>query len=109
MEYLPYRYTSGSGEQLTFEFALHPETDSAVRVQQLLDRVLTTVDHEVAVLGDTCNGDLLQALAMALAVRTEMIPADGEMTRGLARDVVERALRALPEARHELTGPVGHA
>ncbi|WP_018936196.1 hypothetical protein [Thioalkalivibrio sp. ALJ24] len=109
MEYLPYRYTSGSGEQLSFDFPLHPETDSAVRVQQLLDRVLTAMDHEIAVLGDTCNGDVLQALAMALAVRTEMIPADGEMTRGLARDVVERALGALPEAHHHLMGPVGHA
>ncbi|WP_018873551.1 hypothetical protein [Thioalkalivibrio sp. ALJ16] len=109
MELLPYRYTTPSGEAVSFEFRLHPETGSAVRVQQLLDRLTETLDHEIGILGDTCNGDVLQALAMALAVRTEMIPADPDMTRGLARDVVERALRSLAEAEHRQTGPVGHA
>jgi len=109
MDILPYRYTTPTGDAVSFEFALHPETGSAVRVQQLLDRLVETLDHEIGILGDTCNGDVLQALAMALAVRTEMIPADPRMTRNLARDVVERALRSLSEAQHRQTGPVGHA
>ncbi|MBS3800012.1 MAG: hypothetical protein KGY40_03365 [Thioalkalivibrio sp.] len=109
MDVLPYRYTTPSGEAVSFEFRLHPETGSAVRVQQLLDRLVETLDNEIGVLGDTCNGDVLQAVAMALAVRTEMIPADTAMTRDLARDVVERALNSLEQASHQQTGPVGHA
>ncbi|WP_018864149.1 MULTISPECIES: hypothetical protein [Thioalkalivibrio] len=109
MDVMPYRYTTPSGEAVSFEFRLHPETGSAVRVQQLLDRLVDTLDHEIGVLGDTCNGDVLQALAMALAVRTDMIPAHPEMTRDLARDVVERALGSLSEAEHQYVGPVGHA
>ncbi|WP_018140588.1 MULTISPECIES: hypothetical protein [unclassified Thioalkalivibrio] len=109
MDVLPYRYVTPSGEAVSFEFRLHPETGSAVRVQQLLDRLTDTLDNEIGLLGDTCNGDVLQALAMALAVRTEMIPADPDMTQGLARDVVERALKSLAEAQHRQTGPVGHA
>ncbi len=109
MDLLPYRYTTPSGEAVSFEFRLHPETGSAVRVQQLLDRLVETLDNEIGVLGDTCNGDVLQAVAMALAVRTEMIPADTGMTRDLARDVVERALNSLEQASHQPTGPVGHA
>jgi hypothetical protein len=109
MDVLPYRYTTPSGEAVSFEFRLHPETGSAVRVQQLLDRLVDTLDNEIGVLGDTCNGDVLQAVAMALAVRTEMIPADTAMTRDLARDVVERALNSLEQASHQQTGPVGHA
>ena len=109
MDVLPYRYVTPSGEAVSFDFRLHPETGSAVRVQQLLDRLTDTLDSEIGVLGDTCNGDVLQALAMALAVRTEMIPANPEMAQDLARDVVERALRSLDGARHQQTGPVGHA
>ncbi len=108
MDYLPFRFTTPTGDAISFEFPLHPETGSATRVHQLLERVLQTVNHEIALLGETRNGDLLQALAMAIAVRTEMIPADPELTRGLARDVLEQALRSLRSARHD-TPLAGHA
>lgn len=108
MDYLPYRFTTPTGDAISFEFELHPETGSAMRVHQLLDRVLHTLNHEIAILGETRNGDLLQALAMAIAVRTEMIPANPEMSRDLARTVLERALRSLDHARHD-TMRAGHA
>jgi len=108
MDHLPYRFTTPTGDAISFEFELHPETGSATRVYQLLDRLLYTLNHEIAVLGDTHNGDLLQALAMAIAVRTEMIPADPELKRQLAQGVVETALRSLQNAQHEMT-PSGHA
>lgn len=108
MDHLPYRFTTPTGDAISFEFELHPETGSATRVYQLLDRLLYTLNHEIAVLGETHNGDLLQALAMAIAVRTEMIPANPELKRKLAKDVVEQALRSLNDAHHEET-PSGHA
>jgi hypothetical protein len=101
MDYLPYRFTTPTGDAISFEFELHPQTGSATRVHQLLDRVLHTVNHEIAILGETHNGDLLQALAMAIAVRTEMIPANPELKHDLARDVLEQALRSLQHARHD--------
>jgi hypothetical protein len=101
MNYLPYRYQSPTGDAISFDFPLHEQTGSATRVHQLLDRVLHALNHEVALLGDTQNGDLLQALAMALAVRTELIPGDPELTHRLARDLTDQALGSLPEARHE--------
>jgi hypothetical protein len=108
MDHLPYRFTTPTGDAISFEFRLHPETGSATRVHQLLDRILEVVNHEIALLGETRNGDLLQALAMAIAVRTEMIPADPELTRGLARDVLEQALRSLQTATHDAP-TAGHA
>jgi hypothetical protein len=108
MNYLPYRYRSPTGDVISFDFPLHEQTGSPTRVHQLLDCILNALNHEVALLGDTQNGDLLQALAMALAVRTELIPADPELTHRLARDLAQQALNALPEARHERT-QVGHA
>jgi hypothetical protein len=108
MNYLPYRYQSPTGDAIAFDFPLHEQTGSATRVHQLLDRILHTLNHEVALLGDTQNGDLLQALAMALAVRTELIPADPELTHRLARELIQQALGALAEARHHRV-QVGHA
>lgn len=108
MDRLPYQYTSVSGDTITFEFKLHPETGSATRVYQLLDAVLQTVSREVGILGETRNGDLLQALAMAMAVRVEIIPGDPELTRDLARQVLEQALQSLQNARRA-TPLVGHA
>ncbi|AHE98478.1 hypothetical protein [Thioalkalivibrio paradoxus] len=108
MDFLPYEFTTPGGDAISFEFRLHPETGSATRVHQLLDRILHTLNHEIALLGETRNGDLLQALAMAMAVRTEMIPADPELTRRLALEVMEQALRSLQHARHQEM-PVGHA
>ena len=108
MNYLPYRYLTPTGDTISFEFPLHRETGSATRVHQLLDRILQTLNHEVGLLGDTRNGDLLQALAMAMAVRTEMIPADPDLTHRLARDLTDQALRSLSSARRD-TVRVGHA
>ncbi len=108
MNHLPYEFTTPAGDAISFEFRLHPETGSTTHVQQILDRVLETVNHEIAQLGDTLNGDVLQALAMAMAVRTEMIPADPEMSRHLAREVLEEALRSLHTARHDASS-AGHA
>ena len=74
-----------TGDVIDFEFELHPETGSPVRVAQLLDAVLGTLDREIQVLGETSNGDILQALAMALAARARMIHAPVNQTSTLAR------------------------
>ena len=103
---LPFRYTSPTGEHFELDFRLHPDTVSAMRVSQLLDRLLETLDHEIGVLGDTANGDVLQALTMALAVRAGLIHADPQLTDRLCDDLLRRALASLAGARrhHELSG-----
>lgn len=104
---LPYRATTASGEVFDLEFALHPETQSAVRVSQVLTAVLGAVDREVALTGDTGNGDVLQALAMALAVRARMIPLSPDTLEELARALVDSALDGARSAGTHRT-PVGH-
>ncbi|MFN4263733.1 MAG: hypothetical protein ACK4IT_09040 [Thioalkalivibrionaceae bacterium] len=109
MDRLPYHHRTAAGETRDFEFHLHPETGSAMRVHQLLSRLVEVVDHEVALLGETSNGDVLQALAMALAVRTDMVPAAESLKYQLARELVEAALESLGETARRAEGPVGHA
>jgi hypothetical protein len=103
---LPFEYTSPTGEHFDLNFSLHPETVSAMRVSQLLYRLLETLDQEIGVLGDTANGDVLQALAMALAVRAGMIHADRTVTDRLCDELVRQALAGMGEARrgHRLSG-----
>lgn len=92
MSKLPYRAQTSSGNQFDFEFPLHPETVSAVQVHNLLTAVLGAVDREIANLGKVANGDVLQALAMAVAVRTRMLPGDADALTMLSRELVEASL-----------------
>jgi hexokinase len=105
---LPYTVTTATGEKLTFEFPLHPQTQSAMRTGQLLDAVLATLDRELRVLGDSANGDVLQALAMAIAVRTAMLHAAYDTGRNLSATLTETALDAAESCARD-PGMVGNA
>lgn len=105
---LPYDVTTATGEKIAFEFPLHAETQSAMRVSQLLDAVLGTLDRELKVLGNTANGDVMQALAMALAVRTAMLHAPYRVGRDLAGELVAATLAAGERCERD-PGAVGNA
>lgn len=105
---LPYDVTTATGEKIAFEFPLHAETQSAMRVSQLLGAVLGTLDRELRVLGNTANGDVMQALAMALAVRTAMLHAPYQVGQELATGLVADVLAAAEHCERD-TGPVGNA
>ncbi len=105
---LPYEVLTSTGEKIAFEFPLHAETQSAVRVSQLLTAVLGAVDRELRVLGATANGDVMQALAMALAARTAMLHAPYAVGRGLAGELTATALDAAERCERD-DGGAGHA
>lgn len=104
---LPFTATTASGERFQISFPLHAHTDSPVRVSQILAAVLKAIDREVTVSPGTANGDILQAVAMALAIRAAMIEAPKAMTDGLARDVVNTSLSAMDDAERAYVH-VGH-
>lgn len=105
---LPYRATTASGERFDISFPLHPQTASPMRVSQMLSALLAALDAEVRLDPGTSNGDVLQALAMALAIRAAMIEAPKELTDRLAIDLVAASLAAMDEAdRH--SPHFGHA
>lgn len=98
MKKLPYRAITETGDVFEFEFPLHEETGSPMRVDQILSTVLAAVDRDLSLAGDTSNGDVLQALAMALATRARMIHAEPASASFLARRLVDTALEAASEA-----------
>ncbi len=108
MKTLPYRAVTSSGAVIDCEFKLHPETVSPGDVARLVGEVLNALDANIEGQPPLSNGDVLQAVAMALALRTEMLAASRAMKDALARDLVERALRSVADAKYSRSG-VGHA
>jgi hypothetical protein len=108
MKTLPYRATTGTGDQFDIEFILHPDTHNVVRVNQLITVVLEAINRDVTSMGETSNGDVLQALAMALAIRARMIHAPHETVEGLTRGLVKNALDAVADAERQ-SPRIGHA
>jgi hypothetical protein len=101
MTSLPYRATTRTGDVFDLTFPLHPDTGSAVRVDQLLTLILNTLDRDISAMGETSNGDVLQALAMAIAVRARMIHAPAEQTARLSASLVDDALAAAADAERQ--------
>jgi len=108
MKRLPYRATTGTGDVFDIDFPLDPGTGSAVRTHQLLSDLLASIDRVLAMAEPVSNGDVLQAMAMALAVRTRMIHAPAETRQRLAMQLLARALEAA-EAAPRQSLQAGHA
>ena len=108
MKLLPYRTVMSTGDVYDLEFPLHRETDDAVRVWQLVSSILTAIDRSIALGPPAANGDVLQAVAMATAVRARTIDAPPDTTSRLARDLLSTALEAANDATRE-TPVAGHA
>jgi len=106
--HLPFTATTATGERFEISFPLHEHTASPVRVAQVISAVLEAIDREVTVSPGAANGDILQAVAMALAVRAAMIEAPKEMTDRLALDGVRASLSAMDDAKRGYVH-VGHA
>ena len=98
MPALPYQARTATGDIFDIDFPLHPETGDPVRVAQLIAGMLAAIDKDMAVLGEASNGDVLQAAAMALAIRARMIHAPEALTRNLVADLVSTALDAAHRA-----------
>lgn len=101
MKTLPYSATTASGDRFAIDFPLHEQTASPMRVEQMVTAILEAIQREIGVTGDTSNGDVLQAMAMATAIRARMIHAPPDATERIARDLVETALKATSAADRE--------
>ena len=94
---LPFRATTASGNAFDFEFPLHDDTANPAQVANLLTALLHTLDREIQIQGEVGNGDLLQALAMTLAVRVRMLGARSASVDGMVEQLLKTALDAKAE------------
>ena len=84
---LPYRTKTPSGDIIDVKFKLHDETADPVHVS---------------------NGDVLQGVSMALAIRTHITHAPIETTSGLTKNLLNDALNGLTKAT-TILAPSGRA
>ncbi|MEX6723623.1 hypothetical protein [Parapedomonas caeni] len=89
-------YTVGTegGGRLSCAFPLDPRTRSPEQVGEVAVALVETLDHEARVSG-LANGDMLQALAIALALRVGMMEGDTDENTELADALVQEALAAV--------------
>ena len=107
MAHLPYTVHTDTQDTFDIEFPLSEHTEDSVRVQQLLTTVLNSIANDLKIVGTVSNGDILQALSMALAVRTRMVYAPEQTMRTIVADLTESALAASYAAKRE-SDPAGH-
>jgi len=108
MTRLPYRARTASGETFDIEFPLHGQTQNAVRVAQILSAVLEAIDKDIALAGESSNGDVLQAVAMAMAIRARIIHGRQDAVEQLSVQLLQAALKAVAAADHRAP-QAGHA
>lgn len=102
MSQLSYTAVTRQGEAYDIHFPLHPETRSPDMVSGILTRTLaaitTEVDTQATAGGGVSDGDILQSLAMAMAVRARLVDAPPAVSVRLMHGLVDQAFAATLDA-----------
>ena len=97
---LPYSVTTDTLKHIDFSFDLSEDTSSALVVHQLLNSLLSSINQETK-LRDISNGDIIQALSMALGVRVKMMYGDDKVKEDIAINCVKKALNSCKYAKEQ--------
>ncbi len=89
---LAFTATTSSGEVLEFRLPLHAHTSSAEHVGALLEKILEHVSVLVEGPESISDGDVLQALTLAVAVRLRVAGVAPDTARQLLEDLANLAL-----------------
>ena len=89
---------TSSGRAYDIDFPLHPETRSGSSVSELVTRLLAGISEHAQQRDDVSDGDILQALAMTLAIRGRMIAADPDEIERLIHQLLVTAQSAVASA-----------
>jgi hypothetical protein len=96
---LPYTAVTSAGDAYEIRFPLHPETRSPERVSELLSSALEAISKDMESGTPISDGDVLQALSMALAIRARLVDAAPGASLRLMHELVDSAFAAALDAR----------
>jgi hypothetical protein len=93
-KYLPFTavHTGGVRE---INVPLHEHTVNAGHVGAILEAVLDSVSREIGLRLNVSDGDVLQAMCMALAVRIHLVEAAPDTVRAMVASTLEQADEAV--------------
>lgn len=95
---------TAGGQAYEIDFPLHPNTRSADAVADLVTAQLATVSEQVAKHRGLSDGDILQAMAMTLAIRSRMAGGSPESMNKLMGELFETAYTAALASQPMLAG-----
>ena len=79
----------GGARQISFP--LHEHTVNASHVGALLEALLDSITKEIRANQDVSDGDVLQAVCMALAIRMHLVDAPADAVRAMVAATLEQA------------------
>lgn len=97
-EILQFVAVTSAGRAYEIDFPLHPQTRSARAVSDLVTELLETISHQAESRLDVSDGDILQALAMTLAIRGRMLEGSADTIAALSHELYEAAWGAARDA-----------
>ena len=89
-----YTVVTASGRAFDIEFPLHPQTRSASSVSETVTDLLAALSEALAVRKNLSDGDVIQALAMTLAIRARMLDEKFDATDQLVHALLQTAMEA---------------
>ena len=95
---------TANGQAYEIDFPLHPNTRSSDAVADLVTAALATVSEGVVRHRGLSDGDILQALAMTLAIRARMAGGAGSSSKKLVVELVDSAFDAAEASQPMLAG-----
>ena len=96
-EHLPFTAVRADGVR-TIHFPLHTHTVNPRHVGAVLEAVLAAVTERIRAEGGVSDGDLLQGICMAMAIRMDMVDAQPAAVRALVSRSLEEADDAVAES-----------
>ena len=94
---LPFTAVQTDGVR-TIRFPLHTHTVNPRHVGAVLEAVLAAVTERIRAEGGVSDGDLLQGICMAMAIRMDMVDAQPAAVRALVARSLEEADEAVAES-----------
>jgi hypothetical protein len=104
MKRMRYTAVSSAGSAFDIQFPLHEQTRSESAVAGLLGAVLDGISAQVESRGDISDGDVLQSLAMAMAIRARTVDAAPAASLRLMHQLLDQAVAAALDASNYTTG-----
>ena len=102
-EYLPFTAVHTGGAR-DINFPLHEHTVNADHVGALLSALLEGISEEIQLRQKVSDGDVLQAMCMALAIRMHLVEAAPDAVRAMVATTLERADGAVAESVVQVAG-----
>ncbi len=94
----------GGARQISFP--LHDHTVNASHVGALLEALLDSITKEIQATQDVSDGDVLQAVCMALAIRMNLVEAPPGAVRAMVASTLQQADEAVSDS---VVQPAGRA